>query len=258
MEKIKYAVLPRFTIRKKGKVIDTTFIESDFTDWIKRYSDQGYVINRPTSLLAIMEPGCFSRLILREKVAFVDFAAIEFKMSDKKLDYHYRIAPNFIIKSQKITRKEKKIAKNDPGKFGMILFEKNREEFEKLINDFINQISSQGFQYSTSTEISATIQPGCLATLMRKKAEDVDFEAYEFIKTTTPVQYKCKVFPLYKSKWLDFSFDDFEKDFSTKVSAEVEQGYEPVGKIKFGGYIMTGCLGKGETVLIDAFIYQKV
>jgi len=258
MEKIKYAVLPRFTIRKKGKIIDTTSIESDFTEWIKSYSEQGYVINRPTSLLAIMEPGCFSRLIFREKVSFVDFAAIEFKMSDKKSNYHYRIAPHFIVKSKKITRKEKKVARKDPGKFGTIIFEKNREEFEKLINDFINQISSQEFQYSTSTEISVTIKPGCLATLMQKKAEDVEFEAYEFIKTTAPVQYKCKVFPLYKSKWIDFSFDDFEHDFSSKASAEVEQGYEPVGKIKFGGFIMTGCLGKGETVLIDAFVYQKV
>jgi hypothetical protein len=93
---------------------------------------------------------------------------------------------------------------------------------------------------------------------MGKKAEDVDFEAYEFIKTNTPIQYKCKVFPLYKSKWSDFSFDEFEKDFSNKTSAEVEQGYQPVGKIKFGGYIITGCLGKGETILIDAFLYQKV
>lgn len=258
MEKIKYAVLPRFTMKKKGKVIDTESIETEFRNWIKQYTAQGYIISRPTSLLAVMEPGCFSRLILKEKVAFVDFSALEFKKSDEKLDYHYQIAPHFVVKSQRISKKEKKIAKKDPGKYGVILFEKNREEFEKLINNFINKISSQGLQYNTSTEISVTIQPGCLGVLMRKKAEDIDFEAYEFIKTSTPTQYKCKVFPIYKSKWATFSFADFEKDFSNKASAEIEQGYEPVGKIKFGGYIVTGCLGKGETVQIDAFLYRKV
>ena len=256
MEKIKYALIPRFDVRMKGLVIDYEEIERQFREWIKQYTENGYVIKRETTISGTLEPGCFRRLILHEKLTFIDFAALEFQKSDKAIDYGYHITPTFFVKSKKLSKKEKKkIEKEDRG---LALFEKNREEFEELINKYINNISSQRYKYNKSTVISITLRPGCIGHLFGKKKNDVDFEAYEFIKTSEPVKYKCKIFPRFKAKWSKFSCGEIEKNISSKVEAELKEGYELIGKVVFKGFIKAGCLRKGELVSIDAFIFIKV
>ena len=98
MQKVKYAVVPRFTIKKKGKILDVDSIEHQFGDWIRQYTSQGYVIGRNTTIAAVLEPGCFARLILQKKVEFTDFEAIEFHPCEQAVDYVYRIAPIFVVK----------------------------------------------------------------------------------------------------------------------------------------------------------------
>lgn len=255
MEKIKYAVIPRFVVKKKGKVLDVANIEKQFTDWIKKYTSQGYVISRNTTLSAILEPGCLSRLLLRKQVAFVDFPALEFQASDKAIDYKYRVAPEFAVKAKKLKKKEKK--KISSFDLGLALFEEHREEFERLINEHISKLAKDGLKYNTSTIIRVAVEPGCLGKLFGKKGEHIDFEAYEFIKTSAPITYKCKIFPRFRSEEAKFSFDELEKDISTKVAAETECGYELVGKIVFFGFFERGCLEAGERVSVDAFLFAK-
>jgi hypothetical protein len=256
MERIRYAVIPRFVVKKKGRVLDFANIEEQFTNWIKQYTQQLYVIRRNTTISAILEPGCFSRIFLKKKIEFVDFAAIEFQQSDRALDYHYHIAPICVVKAKRLPIKEKgKVSKID---IGFALFEQHREEFEQFINEYINQLASQGLDYSTSTIISVAVKPGCLGMLLGKKVEYIDFEAYEFLKTSKPSTYKCKIFPRFKSKSAQFSSDELGEDISNRVSAETEGGYELVGKIVFFGFLQTGCLGKGENVRIDTFLFRKL
>ncbi|MBN1347796.1 hypothetical protein JXJ21_00145 [candidate division KSB1 bacterium] len=251
MKSIKYAVVPKFVVRKKGKLIDFVYIEEQFRNWIKQFSEQGYVISRDTSISAMLEPGCFNRFVRGEKAAFIDFAAIEFQKSDQASDYHYRIAPTFVSKVKISKSEKKKVNKVD---LPHVLFEKNRDTFEKLITEYINKIASDRYKYNTSTQITVVIEPGCL---FWKESEEVDFEAYEFIKTQEVTTYLCKVFPRFRSKWSEFSYQKMEDDIAKKVEEATKEGYRIVGKIIFGAAMETGCLGKIDTLNVDAFIFEK-
>lgn len=184
------------------------------------------------------------------------FAALEFQQSDKAVDYHYRVAPTFQVKVKKLSKKEQK--KLDRSDWGFALFERHREEFEQLITEFINKIASEGYRYNSSTEVSVSVQAGCLNSLLGKQIGDLDFEAYEFIKTPEPINYLCKIFPRFKSKGATFQLDEMAKDLAQRVDEVIKQGYQLTGKVIFGAFMQTGCLGRGETINVDAFIFQKV
>jgi len=255
MQKVKYAIVPRFTVRKKGKILDVESIEQQFGDWIKQYTGQGYVIGRNTTIAAVLEPGCFARLILQKKVEFTDFEAIEFHPCEQAVDYVYRIAPIFIVKSRKLkTKEKKKISGFDAG---LALFEEHRPEFEELINNHINQIAQQGLKYTTSAIIKVRVEPGCLGMLRGKQIEYIDFEAYEFVRTQEKPTYKCKIFPRFKSKAANFKFEDLENYIAEKVQPELVDGFNLAGKVAFDAFMTTGCFGKGELVGVDAFLFEK-
>jgi len=257
MEKIKYAVLPQFQVKKIGKHFDLTDIDARFNEWVKRYTDQGYVINRPATLLGIVEPGCFQKLILRKQSEYLGFASFELIQSDAALDYSYHLAPMFTMKCKKMTAADLSKIKKSPGLFGYVFFEKHRQDFEKYINEHINKISAGGRQYNSSINISVRYAPGCLGKLMFKKSDDADFTAYEFIKADKAPEYKCRVFPIYKAKSSKFSLDDFENHYSKLMTETVDEGYNFVGKIEFSALLKRGCFKGHLNLDVDAFIFEK-
>ena len=258
MEKIKYAVLPRFQVNKIGKYFDLIGVESRFKEWVKRYTDQGYIISRPATLLGILEPGCFERVVFKRQAEYLGFPSLELIQNDAALDYSYHLAPLFKMKCKKMTRAEKSQTKKSPGLFGYVLFEKHRQDFEKFINDHINEISAGGKSLNSSILISVGYSPGCLAKiLLRRESEAADFSTYEFIKTDRAVEYKCRVFPIYKAKASKFSFDEFENHYSKLMTETVDEGYNFVGKIEFSALLTRGCLKKDESLDVDAFLFEK-
>jgi hypothetical protein len=255
MAKVEYSVIPRFTVRRKGKVLDIADIERQFTEWIKTYTDRGLIISRNTTISAILEPGCLARILLQKKVDFVDFAALEFQAAPEKVAYEYRIAPIFSVKAKRLKSKEKK--KVDAFDRGLAMFENQRDEFEIMINDYVNDLANKDLHYNSSTMINVAVEPGCLGMLVGKRVEYIDLEAYEFIKATGKKNYKVKIFPRFKCKSGKFGFSELEKDINDRVNSELQGGFELVGKIICYGFLETGCFGKGEMVSIDAFIFIK-
>ena len=108
MEKVKYAVVPRFTIIRKGKMLDFGLIENQFSNWIKQFTDQGYVISRNTTISAILEPGCFYRLILRRKTEFIVLLLLNFSKAIRQLITTIELLQLFRLRSKNFQKRNRK------------------------------------------------------------------------------------------------------------------------------------------------------